>query len=150
MPPASLARLRVRACVLVGAAVFMLVSPLHRVLGGKSPYLRDWLLYRDVGVGLVTAEFFVREGTEERAIDRFMVLGETRGPTTMQIRGEAGLHGLCRRLCAALGPGTDLRVRARVATIDGWAEIDDRTIDRCGPVPPHPIRAGTMPRRLHD
>ena len=150
---ASKARLRVRAGLFIGIAAFMLVSPLHRALGGRSPWLRDWLLYRDIGVGLVEAQFAVVDVHGERAVDRFVVLGVPRGRSAADlthIRGEAGLHRVCRRLCAALGPGTDLRVRARIATIDGWAEIEDGAANRCGPGEPRPIRAGTTPRELHD
>lgn len=138
-----------RACLLIVIGGFMLVSPLHRALGGRSPWLRDWVLYRDVGVGLVAAEFSKRDGDGEVGIDRFAVLKE-RSSRLTHIRGESGLYGVCRRLCAALGPGTDLRVRARIATIDGWAEIDDGSANRCGPGEPRPIRAGTTPRELHD
>jgi hypothetical protein len=52
--------MRTRAGVLLVLGGFMLVSPVYRVLGGRSPYLRDWMLYRDVGVGLVEARFVRR------------------------------------------------------------------------------------------
>lgn len=139
--------------MLVGVAAFMLVSPLHRVLGGRSPYLRDWVLYRDVGVGLVEAQFSRRVGEEEEEVDRYTALGVRRGtaPRSLtHIDGEAGLYAVCRQLCAALGAGTDLRVRARIATTGGWATIDEGTLDRCGPQPPRPVRRDVRPRRLHD
>src|SRR5688572_10962580 len=130
----------------------MLVSPLHRVLGGRSPWLRDWLLYRDVGVGLVTARFHVVSDGGEVTVDRFEVLKERRGVVSpiSHMRGEEGLERVCRRLCAALGPGTDLRVRARIATRTGWADIDDGSHDRCAPQGPRRIRVDATPRRLHD
>jgi len=151
--PASKARLRVRAGLFIGIAAFMLISPLHRALGGRSPWLRDWLLYRDIGVGLVEAQFAVVDVHGERAVDRFVVLGVPRGRSAADlthIRGEAGLHRVCRRLCAALGPGSELRVRARIATTSGWAQIDDGQTDRCGPTGPRPIRRDAVPRELHD
>lgn len=153
-PAPSPARLRLRAGLLLGLAAFILLSPAHRVLGGRSPYLRDWMLYRDVGVGLVQARFAVRDADgSERPIDRFAVLKLRPGPGARKlthITGEAGLHVVCHQLCAALGPGTDLRVHARIATITGWADLDRGEHDRCRPQPPRPIIPGTSPRRLHD
>ena len=140
--------------MLLALAGFMLLSPAYRVLGGRSPYLRDWMLYRDVGVGLVEARFFRRAADgSEQPLDRFAALGVRRGsaPRALtHITGEAGLHGVCARLCAALGPGADVRVYARIATTSGWAQLDRGEHDRCQPAPPRPVRTDVSPRRLHD
>lgn len=149
------ARLRTRAGLLLALGAFILVSPAYRVLGGRSPYLRDWMLYRDVGIGLVEARFTRRDADgRERPVDRFAALGLRRGasaPRTLtHITGEAGLHRVCTQLCAALGPGADLRVYARIATTAGWAELDHGERDRCRPGPPTPVRPDARPRRLHD
>jgi hypothetical protein len=88
-------RLRARAAVLVVVAGFMLASPAHRVFGGRSPYLRDWMLYRDVGVGLIEARFVRRDAQGEHAVDRFAALGVQRAsaPRSLtHLQGEAGLH----------------------------------------------------------
>ena len=132
----------------------MLASPAHRVLGGRSRYLRAWMLYRDVGVGLVEARFVRRAADgSEQPVDRFVALGVRRGsaPRALtHIEGEAGLHRVCTQLCAALGPGADLRVYARIATTSGWAEVERGEHDRCQPVPPRPVRPDVRPRSLHD
>lgn len=151
----SPARLRLCAGLLLGLAGFMLLSPAHRVLGGRSPYLRDWILYRDVGVGLVKARFTTRSADgHERPVDRFAALKLRPGPsaprTITHISGEAGLHAVARQLCAALGPGTDLRAHARIATTTGWADLDHGDHNRCLPQSPHPLRPEATPRRLHD
>ena len=59
-------------------------------------------------------------------------------------------HRVCAQLCAALGPGADLRVHARIATITGWAELERGEHDRCGPMPPRPVRLDAHPRGLHE
>lgn len=153
--PPSPARLRLRAGLLLGLGGFVLASPAHRALGGRSPYLRDWMLYRDVGVGLVQARFLRHTADGHTTpIDRFQTLKLPAGAGAPRwlthISGETGLHRVCSQLCAALGPGADLRVHARIATTTGWAELDHGDHDRCQPQPPHPIRPEATPRRLHD
>jgi len=113
------------------------------------------MLYRDVGVGLVHARFTTRDADgREQPLDRFSALAVRRGPSAPRwlthISGEAGLHRVSRQLCAALGPGAELRTYARIATIHGWAELDRGEHDRCLPQPPHPLRTDTTPRSLHD
>lgn len=152
-PPTS-ARLRLRAALLLGLGGFILASPAHRALGGRSPYLRDWMLYRDVGVGLVEARFYTRDRDgHTTAIDRFAALKLPRSVAPRwltHIAGETGLYRVCSQLCAALGPTADLRVDARIATTTGWTDLERGEHDRCRPQPPHPLRPDATPRRLHD
>lgn len=156
--PASPARLRLRAGLRLALAAFILLSPAHRVFGGRSPWLPDWVLYRDLGVGLVHARFTTLDTTldpaREQPLDRFTALGFRRGPTAPRwlthIAGEPGLHKVARQLCATLPPGHELRVHARIATTSGWAELEHGDRDRCLPQPPHPLRTDTTPRSLHD
>lgn len=149
-------RVQVRGAVFVALAAWILLAPaLPHVLGRHRPYARDWMLYHAIGVGVIEARFFVRgPDGDERPLDRFAALGvpdPRRAPQHLRrIDGEAGLHRVAQQLCAALGPGAQLRAHARIATETGWLEIHAGERDLCGPQPPHPVRPGAAPRGLHD
>lgn len=108
---------------LVLAAI--VVGPAHlRWLGGPRPSLDGWAMYHDLGVGMVDARFVQRTaGGGELDLDLQVVLRSEPRPVTRRIRGSADLEALGRRLCAALGPGADVRAFARLATPEGWTVV---------------------------
>jgi len=87
--------------------------------------------------GTVDARFLrrARDGGAH-PIDRFTALGYA-GPAdapeeVWRIVGRAGLEALAWRLCARLGPGTDLRAHAREATARGWVVLAAGERNLCG------------------
>jgi hypothetical protein len=120
---------RLRLLAFAAVLAFQAGGPFYRhVLHGTSPIFRNWVMYRGVGFGIVDARFAVRRaGGSEAALDRFAALGYA-GPRdapadVWRIEGRAGLRTVVRRLCERLEPGTDLRVRARLAAQRGWRPL---------------------------
>ncbi|MDC0715800.1 hypothetical protein [Nannocystis bainbridge] len=145
---------RARAIVFVAVAAGLLLIPAYRQLfGGRSRFVRDWELFNEVGVGLVVAEFSVRDGQgREAPIDRYAALGRERATAPRWLRtmtGEAGLMRVAGELCARLG-SVDLRARARIATMRGWVLLHAGEHDLCRPLPPRPQIPGTRPRGHED
>lgn len=118
--------------VLVLAAI--VVGPVHlRWLGGA---LDGWSMYHDLGVGMIDARFVRRTaGGEEVDLDPRVVLRSEPRPVSRRLRGRAELAAQGRRLCAALGPGADVRVYARQATLAGWTVMASGETDLCGTAP---------------
>jgi len=138
----------------VVAAVLLLTPAYRQVFGLRSRFVRDWELFNEVGVGLVVAEFTVRDADgRETAIDRYAALGRAGGPAAPRwlraMHGEAGLLRVAGELCKRLGP-VDLRARARIATMRGWVPLHAGEHDLCRPLPPRPPIPGARPRGHED
>ncbi|WP_434416932.1 hypothetical protein [Nannocystis pusilla] len=145
---------RTRALVFVAVAAGLMLMPAYRqVFGGRSRFVRDWELFNEVGVGLVVAEFSVRDGAgRETPIDRYAALGRERRTAPRWLRtmtGEAGLLRVASELCGKLG-AVDLRARAHIATMQGWVPLHAGEHDLCRPLPPRPQIPGTRPRGHED
>jgi hypothetical protein len=127
-----------RLTAFLAILAFLALGPFYRhVLHGTHPALRNWVMYRGVGYGLVDARFLrrARDGGAH-PIDRFTALGYA-GPAdapeeVWRIVGRAGLEALAWCLCARLGPGTDLRAHAREATARGWVVLAAGERNLCG------------------
>lgn len=99
----------------------MLLGPMAtQVFDHHSKWLRPWQMFRDTGLQLLAVEFRVRQDGQERVIDRYQVLGYERATAPKWVRRVVKIRKLSRALCEALGPGTDLRIYAEWATLDGW------------------------------
>ena len=117
---------RVRLAAFTTLFLWMAFSPIRgQVFGDQSLPFHSWTMFSSVGLGVVAATFSERlPNGRERPIDRFSLLGyesrRTAPRAFRHISGTAGVYKVARRLCDALGPEADVRVRSRVATRDGW------------------------------
>jgi hypothetical protein len=125
--------------VLVG---FMAFGPCYRqALGGRSRVFRPWWMFAGMGLGVVEAHFFERRPDgSERPIDRFALLGHgdaQHAPRELRrLVGREATLALARRLCDAVGPGADVRARARIATRAGWRALESGEQNLCLAAPP--------------
>ncbi len=117
---------RGRLAAFTALFLWMAFSPIHgQVFGGQSLLFHPWTMFSGASHAVVAATFSERlpDGSE-RPIDRFSLLGhESRRAAPRALRrisGTTGVYEVARRLCDALGPEADVRVRSRVATRDGW------------------------------
>ncbi len=78
----------------------------------------------DPNNGLMDATFYVVNNGELTEINRFEILGydkPKRAPEEIfRITGDSGIKRVSESLCKKLGNDTDLRVKARMATKQGW------------------------------
>lgn len=129
-PAGSMTARSVRLAVFIAIALFMLAGPVvEQVLGTRSTFWRSWTMFSGIGLGLVDASFQTRQSDGTLLpLDRFATLDAQRDRKVRRIVGADELTKLIQRLCQALGPEADLRVKARVAMRQGWQII--RTEDR--------------------
>jgi len=115
--------------VFVLIAAFMVYGPLHRqVLGDRQVIFRQWTMFSLGGVGLLDVRFSRRFGDGNyEPVDHYETLGHPdwrQAPLELRrVVGEEQFERLADELCAALGPGADLRARVRIATPQGWRTI---------------------------
>jgi len=124
-------RRRARRFVFLAAAAWMLLSPAYvQVLGGRAAAVRTWQMFHRRGIGICSARYYDRG----QLVDRYAVLGVTRSaapPDLRRIRDEKRARRVARRLCAALGPGADLRLELRCGERDGLRTVLDREANLC-------------------
>ncbi|MBK1865871.1 hypothetical protein [Taklimakanibacter albus] len=132
-PAGSIPARRIRLLAFLAIAVFMLAGPvIEQFAGTRTVFWRSWTMFSGIGIGLVDASFSVRQPDGTSApIDRFAVLGERRNGKLRRIETSEELTSIIERLCAALGSGADLRVKARQATRDGWRIINTGEQNAC-------------------
>lgn len=128
-PPASRSEpcprgLRITVFLLI--FTFMAFGPVYRqVLDGRNPVFRPWTMFSTIGLGLANVTFSERrpDGSYAR-VDHYRVLGYDdwrEAPLRLRrIRGLDGMSRVAAEVCAALGPGADLRARVRIAHRSGW------------------------------
>ncbi len=93
----------------------------RQVFGKHSLWLRPWIMFHGTAVNLLDVEYRVRDvDGQERVVDRFEVLGYERRTAPKWVRRVIKITKLSREMCRALGPGTDLRIYAHKATVNGW------------------------------
>jgi hypothetical protein len=134
--PQALGRLRAVAFAL--ATLWIVGGPFYtQILHGKPPAFA-WHMFGTRGLDMVEARFErARPDGTRASIERTRVLGYASlwdAPRAIRrIQGEAGLRQAVAELCAKLGPGTDLRVHARLAVAggDGWRVLDDGMRNAC-------------------
>jgi hypothetical protein len=122
---------------------WMALGPVYRqILGGSSPVFRPWIMFREYGTGLDTGEglmdaaFYIAAAGELEEINRFEILGydnPKRAPEEIfKIMGKPGIERVSEKLCRELGDGADLRVKARMATTNGWKTLYNAENNLCG------------------
>jgi hypothetical protein len=113
---------------------------IDHIAGVPTRLLPRWTMFGSVGFGLTQVRFWqVDAAGEKTPVDRFAVLDVNpldQPPGVWRLHGEADLKRLGRHLCRALGPGTDLRVRARTATRRGWKREAKEAGNLCEPKAP--------------
>jgi hypothetical protein len=131
-PAGGLSARRWRLIAFVAIAAFMVGGPVAEQIGGlKSSYIRSWIMFSGPGIGLVDASFTIRQADGTFAkLDRFEMLGEPRNGKMRRI-GREELTEITARLCAAAGPGADIRVVARLAVRRGWRTLDTGAQNAC-------------------
>lgn len=132
-PAGSMTVRRARLAVFAAIAAFMLAGPMvEQVLGAHSTFWRSWTMFSAIGLGLVDASFQTRQpdGTL-LPLDRFATLDARRDRKGRRIAGADELTALIQRLCQALGPEADLRVKARLARRQGWQVIHTEDRNAC-------------------
>lgn len=124
-PAGSISVRRLRLAVFTAIALFMLAGPMiEQVFGVRTTFWRSWTMFSAIGMGVIDASFTRRDSDGALVpLDRFALLGEPRNGKLKRIEDVDELAHIIKSLCAALGPGTDLRVKARQATREGWQVI---------------------------
>jgi hypothetical protein len=147
-------RVRLRRAAFLLVLAFEALGPAYRqVLHGRNPLFRNWVMYRGMGYGVVDVTFRRRLPDDtEVEVDRFGVLGYDRpraAPTTVwRIEGMDGTRAVAAELCRVLGPGTDLRAYAHMASATGWTPILAGEDDLCA-APPVATRRRAHPAPGH-
>jgi hypothetical protein len=136
--PGPRRRERLRALAFVTALIWIVGAPFYTQLLHPRVPLYAWDMFGKRGLDLVELrlERVAAAGPRE-PVERTRVLGYARpwdAPRERRrIVGEDGLHRAVAELCTRLGPGTDLRVHARLAIAggDGWRVLDDGAKNAC-------------------
>ena len=119
-----------RLVAFLAIAAFMFAGPmLEQIFGARTAFWRSWTMFSGIGIGLVDASFASpRPDGTLSPIDRFVLLGAKPEGRLKRIESQDELTTIIARLCTALGPGADLRVKARQATTSGWKPLrwDDK------------------------
>ena len=136
--PGPRAQGRLRALAFALATVWIVGGPFYtQILHGKPPAFA-WHMFGTRGLDMVEARFErVPADHPREPLERTRVLGYAslwEAPRAIRrIQGEDGLRKAVAELCTRLGPGTDLRVHARLAVADGngWRVLDDGARNAC-------------------
>jgi hypothetical protein len=117
----------------VGFATFLILiiwGPFAtQVLNSQNALYRPWVMFGEVGVGLMDIDFMqVDDSGEPAKLDRFDILGydgkEDAPEWLWLIDSDEDLDLVISALCQALGESADLRIEGRVANKGGWEDID--------------------------
>jgi|GEM_PF-1212040 len=133
---------------LVGFALlsaWIVGGPLYKqVLGGKTRWVRTWVMFGNTGKGAVAARFeTVDEAGERSALDHFELLEQPRPysfderphKSAWMIHSKGQFDKLVKRICRKLGRGADLRAEARIARGRGWKRLENGDRNMCAPKP---------------
>ena len=120
--PGWISARRLRLVVFTAIAAFMICGPVaEQMLGARSKVIRSWIMFSVPGLGMIDVSFAIRQPDGSFApLDRFALLEEPRTGKLKRINKRKDLAAVIERLCAAAGPGADIRVEARQAVRTGW------------------------------
>lgn len=113
---------RLRLVIFTAIAAFMICGPVaEQMFGLRSKAIRSWIMFSAPGLGMIDVSFSIGQpdGTFV-PLDRFALLEEPRAGELKRINKRAELAAVIERICAAAGPGADIRVEARQAVRSGW------------------------------
>ena len=116
---------RLRLVVFTAIAAFMICGPVaEQMLGARSKVIRSWIMFSVPGLGMIDVSFAIRQPDGSFApLDRFALLEEPRTGKLKRINKRKDLATVIERLCAAAGPGAEIRVEARQAVRTGWNKL---------------------------
>lgn len=120
-----------RRCVFFALAAFILLGPAPgQLFDQRSPWLREWIMYSDVGVGLPKGVFIVQDASgpveqhtplQAAGLDRYPKI--THYLFDRRVHAEADLARFAADLCATLQPGQHLSFEGVVGTRQGWVAM---------------------------
>ncbi|MGF1551606.1 MAG: hypothetical protein ACFBWO_03775 [Paracoccaceae bacterium] len=127
---------RSRTVGFVAVAGFVLLSPaVYQLFGYHTIWLRPWVMYSGVGVGVLDGEFVVRtDGEATRRLTPLEAFGLDRYPLSYYYRFEQRVDGpetigeLAAPTCKQLSPGEALSFEGAVGTRRGWAPLAVRDV----------------------
>lgn len=126
--------LRMAGLVVLGA--YMVVTPLLvQVLGVRDRSLRAWRMFSGLNTDVCEVQLWRRTPAGDEPVDRLAALGHDsrlEAPKTDNLlKDPDALRAQARKVCAALGPGTDLRADLRCGSLEGWVQHMHRDQDLC-------------------
>lgn len=128
---------RLRHVCFTAIAAFILLGPAPGQLFGKtSPWLREWVMFSGVGVGIPKGQFTVNDanGSDQGSYTPLAAAGLDRYPRMSHYRFEnrvfasGDMAGFAAPLCASLAPGQHVSFEGWVGTRQGWAEMSIETV----------------------
>lgn len=132
----------IRTVLFFTILAWMILGPVYRqVFGGTSQIFRSWIMFRNFGIdpatkdSLMDADFYVVDNGKLIEINRFEILGYDNPKRALEevfrIMGKPGIERVSERLCQELGDDADLRVKARMATTNGWKTLYNAEDNLC-------------------
>ncbi len=142
---AGMVLLRWRRRAFLALAAFVLLGPAPgQLFGQHSPWLREWVMYSGVGVGIPKGVFMVHDETGAMAAEYtpLAAAGLDRYPrmTHYYFEGRvwepAHMARFAALLCSDLSPGMRLSFAGQVGTRQGWAPMPVDDVCAAGGVAP--------------
>jgi hypothetical protein len=129
-------QLRLIVAVILGG--WMAFAPAYRqVFDGDSDWFPRWVMFHGFGRNVCDVTFFEvsDQGGKRTKVDRFEVLELSRSwsnnKSLVRMDNKKAVASVGRRLCRALGPGTDLRAIARCGSRSTWKTKFDGKTNLC-------------------
>lgn len=120
-----------RAILFLVLGAFILLGPAAgQIFGYRSAWLRSWVMFSEVGVGIQKGEYRLTgaDGTVS-VLSPLEIIGITRYPPIRyyefekRIGGPADLHSFGEAFCAGLSAGQTLSFDGAVGTRAGWKPV---------------------------
>jgi len=131
-PRRATAARRAAFCVV---ALFIVLAPMFpHLFDLRSPFLRSWKMYSDVGVGILKGAFRIDDGVSRRDLSPLQVMGLERYPRLRhflfehRVRESGDVARLAEPFCATLAPGVRLSFDGAVGTRQGWRPLQVENI----------------------
>lgn len=127
----------VRLLAFCAIAAFVLLAPMFpHVFNIHGKLLRPWMMYSDVGVGLLKGDFRIEQAGATRTVAPLELMGLERYPRLRHYRFEqrvlhdGDLGRIAATYCATLPAGARLSFGGAVGTRNGWRPL--KADDLCG------------------
>lgn len=122
----------VRRSLFTVLAAFILLSPAAKqVLGYEAPWVRSWVMFSGVGVGILKGSFTTRtQDGAARELTPLEVLDLPRYPMMrsylfpQMVMDEDGLRAFAAPYCERVGAHEHLSYRGLVGTRNGWKPLE--------------------------
>ena len=125
-------------------AAWIFGGPVYKqVLGGKSKWIRPWVMFSGKGIGVVKARFekVDRKGRHRKvdlaklfdAPPPFATFDDKPDKRVWMIHSRAQWNSLVHKICRKLGRRGDLRATAYIGRKAGWLPLADEDTNLCSP-----------------